>query len=74
MEFGVAQADLALAQAQLRQPRSGPDENREGARRNFGIKRAGIPRPNGIEFLAAVGDHAGEHIDAAGGALRIGRG
>ena len=52
MESGVAEAHLALAEAQLRQARAGPHEDREGARRDLGIERPVIARVDRVEFLA----------------------
>ena len=58
-EFAVAQAYLALPQAQLRQARAHPHPHRKGARGDLGIERAGIAGLDCVEFAGAVGDHAG---------------
>jgi hypothetical protein len=47
------------------------NENREGPGRDLGIERPGVAGRDRIEFLGMVDDHPREHVDAAGGTLRV---
>ncbi len=69
----LAEHRVALAEADLRQARAAAHDDREGARRDFQIERAGIAGRDLVEFLRPVGDDAGEDVEPAGGAFRIGR-
>ena len=71
---GFAEQRLADAETDLRQARAAAHDDREGARADFEIERAGIACRDLVEFLGVIGDDAGEDIEAAGRALRIGRG
>ena len=73
LELGIAQAHGSFPETQLGQAGAGPDQNGEGSRGDLGIEPAVIARTDGVEFLAPVGDHAGEHVDAARGAFGVGR-
>ena len=46
----------------------------ESARANLGEERALITFLDGVEALLVVGDHPGEHVEAAGRAFRVGEG
>ena len=50
----------------------GPDEHREGARRDLGVERAGVARLDAVELGAAVGDQPREQVEPAGRALGVG--
>ena len=67
IEDGVADAE-----AHLRQPRALAHQDRERLRADLGIERAVIARADHVEAARAVGDHAGEDVEPAGRALRIG--
>ena len=69
-----AEQRMAAAEADLRQPRAFAHQHREGARRNLGIKRAVIAGLDAVEAARLVGDDAGEHVEPAGRAFRIGGG
>ena len=71
--LGVEQR-MAAAETDLRQPRAFAHQHRKGARRDLGIKRAVIARLDAIEAAQFVGDHAGEDVEPAGRAFRIGGG
>ncbi len=73
-ELAFRQQRIAGAEAYLRQPRAGARDDREGARADLQIERAGIARRDLVELLAAIGHDAGEDVEPAGRALRIGRG
>ncbi len=65
---------MTVAEADLRQPRAFAHQHREGARRNLGIERAVIAGLDAVEAARLVGDDAGEDVEPAGRALRIGGG
>ena len=73
-ELGFRQQRMALAEADLRQARAGARDDREGARADLQIERTGIAGRDLVELLAVVGHHAGEDVEAAGRALRVGGG
>ena len=64
---------MAAAQAKLRQPRAFAHQHRERLRRDFGIERPVIAGLDAVEAARAIGDDAGEHVEPAGRAFRIGR-
>ena len=59
-------------EADLRQPRALAHQHRKCLRADLGVKRAVIAGVDAVEAARAVGDHAGEHVDASGRAFRIG--
>ncbi len=63
---------VAFAHPQLVQPRALAHQHRESARRNLRVKRAAITGFDAVEGAAAIGNQPREHVDAAGGTLRIG--
>ena len=63
---------IAAAEADLRQPRAFPDQDREGARAHFEIERAAIAFRHLVEGARLVGDDAGEDVEPPGRAFRIG--
>ena len=65
---------VAAAKADLRQPRALAHQHRKRLRADLGVERAVIAGVDAIEAARAVGDDAGEHVDAAGRAFRIGGG
>ena len=65
---------MAAAEADLRQPRAFAHQHRKGARANLGIERPVIAGLDAVEAARLVGDHAGEDVEPAGRALRIGGG
>ena len=65
-------ARAAFAKPQLIEPRSFAHAHRKAARRNLDPKRAGVTRRRLVESGAAVDDKAGENIEPAGRALRVG--
>jgi hypothetical protein len=50
------------------------DDDRESLRADLGVEAALVAGRNRVEGIDAVGDDAGEHIEPAGRALRIGGG
>ena len=66
------QQSVAAAEADLRQARSLAHQDRKGARADFGIKRPMVAGSDAVETACLVGDHAREHVEPAGRALRIG--
>ena len=68
----VVEDRVAPPEADLRQPRAAADDDREGARADLQIERPGIALRHLVEGAGPVGDDAGEDVEAAGGALRIG--
>ena len=70
---GIEQT-VAAAKADLRQPRAFAHQHRKCLRADLGVKRTVVAGVDAIEAPRAVGDHAGEHVDAAGRAFRIGGG
>ena len=64
----------ADAEAHLAQPRAFAHDDREGLRANLGVERPAIAGRDLVEGGNAVGDHAGEDVEPAGGALGIGGG
>ena len=69
-----AEQRMAAAEADLRQPRTLAHQHRKGARTDLGIKRPVIAGLDTVEAAHLVGDHAGEHVEPAGRAFRIGGG
>ena len=69
----IVEPRLALAKADLAQPRAGAHQHWKSARRDFGKQRAAIARLDPVERPRPVRDDAGEHIDAAGRAFGVGR-
>ena len=65
---------VAVAEADLRQPRALAHQHRKGLRADLGIERAVIAGADAVEAAGLVGDHAGEHVEPAGRAFRIGGG
>ena len=65
---------MAAAEADLRQPRAFAHQHRKGLRADLGVERAVVAGVDAVEAARAVGDDAGEHVDAAGRAFRIGGG
>ncbi len=70
----VVEHGVAAAEADLVEAHAGADEDRERAGRDLGVERAGVAGLDAVEFGAAVGDQAGEEVEAAGGALGVGDG
>ena len=70
----LRQQRIAGAEADLRQARAGAHHDRKGARADLEIERTGIAGGDLVELLAAIGHDAGEDVEPAGRALRIGRG
>ena len=70
---GVEQR-VAVAEADLRQPRALAHQHRKRARADLGIERPVIARLDAVEAARLVGDHAGEDVEPAGRALGIGGG
>ena len=70
---GVELLADAAAKPDLIQTRAVADLDREGARTNLGEERTRIALLDRIETLLAVGDQAGEDVEAAGRAFRIGK-
>ena len=71
---GVVEDGRAAAEADLVEPHARADQDREGARRDLGVERAGVARLDAVELGAAVGDEAGEEVEPAGRALGVGDG
>ena len=69
--LGIEQR-VAAAEADLRQPRALAHQDRERARADLGIERPVIARGDAVEAARLVGDHAGEHVEPAGRAFRVG--
>ena len=65
---------MAAAEADLRQARALAHQHRKGARADLGIERAVIAGLDVVEAAGLVGDHAGEDVEPAGRAFRIGGG
>ena len=65
---------MAAAETDLRQPRAFAHQHRKGARADLGIERPVIAGLDAVEAARLVGDHAGEHVEPAGRAFRIGGG
>ena len=63
----------AAPEPDLRQPRALAHQHRKGLRPDLGIERPVVAGADMVEARRAVGDHAGEHVEAAGRAFRIGR-
>ena len=64
----------AAADAQLHQARAGAHQDAERARRNLGVERALVALADAVELGAVIGDDAGEDIEPAGRAFRVGGG
>ena len=71
---GVELLADAAQESDLVQPRAVADLDGEGARANLGEERTGIAFLHAVETVLAVGDQAGEHVEAAGRAFRVGEG
>jgi len=71
---GVVEPGLAAAKTDLRQARARAREDGKGARRDFRKQGAVITGLDRVEGAGAVGDDAGENVDASGRAFRIGGG
>ena len=74
LQLGFRQQRIAGAEADLRQPRAGAHDDREGARADLEIERPVIAGGDLVELVAAIGHHAGEDVEPPGRALRVGRG
>ena len=74
VEFVGIEDGVAGAEAHLRQPRALAQQHRKRLRADLGIERAVIAGADHVEAPRAVGDHAGEDVEPAGRALRIGGG
>jgi hypothetical protein len=74
VEFVGIEDGVTGAEAHLRQPRALTQQHRKCLRADLGIERAVIAGADHVETARAVGDHAGEHVEPAGRAFRIGRG
>ena len=70
---GVEQR-VAVAEADLREPRALAHQDRKRARTDLGVERPVIAGLDAIEAAGLVGDHAREHVEPAGRAFRIGGG
>ena len=70
--LGVVQATLAGHQANLVEREPGLHPDREGARHDLEVEPAVVARRDLVEAVAAVAQHAGEHVQAPGRALRVG--
>ena len=73
-KLAFRQQRIAGAEADLRQPRAGAHDDRKGARADFEIERAVVAGRDLVELVAVVGHDAGEDVEPAGRALRVGRG
>ena len=69
----VAEQGRAAPHAQLHEPRSGAHQDAERERADLGVKRALITLADAVELDALVGDDAGEHVEPADRAFRIGQ-
>ena len=65
---------MSAAKANLRKTRTFAHQHGKRARTDFGIKRAVIAGFDTVEPARLVGNHAGKHIESAGGTFRIGGG
>ena len=65
---------MAATETNLRQTRALTHQNRKGTRADLGIERPVIAGLDTIEAARFVGNHAGEYVEPAGRAFRIGRG
>src|SRR5215831_6330424 len=68
----VSQHRIAAAKPELRQPRPFAHQHREGARADLNVKRAMVSGIDAVESTGLVGDHAGEDVEPASRAFRIG--
>ena len=73
-EGGLVEAAVAGAEADLGETRARAHQHGKGARRYLDEERAVIAVLHQIEFSAAIGDDAGEDIEAPGRALGVGGG
>ncbi len=69
-----AEQRMAMAEADLRQPRALAHQHWEGARADLGIKRPMIAGFDAVEAAQLIGNDASEHVEPAGRAFRIGGG
>ena len=74
VEFIGIEDGIAGAEAHLAQPRALAQQHRKRLRADLGIERAVIAGADHVETARAVGDHAGEDVEPAGRAFRIGGG
>ena len=74
VEFVGVEDGVAGAEAHLRQPRALAQQHRKRLRADLGIERTVIAGADHVEAARAVGDDAGEHVEPAGRAFRIGGG
>ena len=65
---------VAGAEAHLDEPRALAQQHRKRLRADLGIERAVIAGADHVEAAGAVGDHAGEDVEPAGRAFRVGGG
>ena len=65
---------VAMAEANLRQPRALAHQHRKGARTDLGIKRPVVAGFDAVEAAHLIGDDAREHVEPSGRAFRIGGG
>ena len=72
--IGVELLTHPAQEPDLVQPRAVADLDGEGARADLGEERAAIALLHRVEEILPVGDQAGEHVDAADRAFRIGEG
>ena len=70
-DLGVRDVGVALHEAQLVEGQTRARHHRERPRHDLEVQRALVPDSDVVELPGAVGDHAGEHIESAGRALRI---
>ena len=64
---------VAAPEADLRQPRAAPHQDRKRARADFQKQRTLVARRQRVERGDPVAHHAREHVEPAGRAFRIGR-
>ena len=70
--LGVGVRRPAPLEPDLQQPRALAHDDRETARRDFGVKRPLVLLGHAVELGAAVGDQSGEHVEPPDRALRAG--
>src|SRR5690606_24703179 len=73
-EFILRKQRIATPEPDLRQARAGAHDDREGARADLNVERAGVALRDLVELAGAVGHHTGEDVEPAGRAFRVGRG
>ena len=69
-----AEQGMAAAETDLRQPRTLAHKHWKSERTDLGIKRPVVAGFDTVEAAHLIGDHAGEHVEPAGRAFRIGGG